>query len=170
MEAWYDGLAADLPSLRASILAHTGVDCDEEQLRFILANHEIYVPKSEWLDFITRNLNRAAARLYHLPWRLVPAPLGREFFTNDIGIIKFGRSFAKPVSFEMGFTGGRDRWLFPLTSHFALAMGESSPSRTIEAAAAWIDTVNRQVVHDARRFVYSRTYDASVTSAFLEPD
>lgn len=163
LDAWYAGLARDLPRLRKSILDATGVDYSERELRDAHGSYSVEVTKGVWLDFIRDNLNRAAERLHHGVWHVVRAPANHEFLTNDIGILKFSGSFQRPVKYALGFFASRDRWLVPLDPKAALAIGPGDDTTKIRADAAWMDATNDQIVTDAARFVYSRTCDLRVS-------
>jgi hypothetical protein len=163
LNAWYAGLARDLPRLRKSILDATGVDYSESELGDAHRSYSVEVTKGVWLDFIRDNLNRAAARLHDSVWHVVRAPANYEFLTNDIGIVKFSASFKRPVNYVLGFFAARDRWLVPLDPKAALAIGPGGDVTRIRAEPSWMDATNTQVVADAARFVYSKTCDLRVT-------
>jgi hypothetical protein len=154
-------MTADRSKLREDILHATGTDYSDDELEFHIQTHSVEVNKGTWLDFLLNNVNLAGKRIYNMRWSLVEAPDNHSFVTNDVGIVKFAGSFERPVSFVLGFAAARTHWLVPLGSKWALALEPSDRASfgdPIQARAHWLKAINRQLVLDADRFVYSEAY------------
>lgn len=159
-EEW-SRMTADRKQLRDDIRRATGTDYTDEELAFHIQTHSVEVNKGVWLDFLLRNVNVAGKRIYRMSWRMVKAPDNYTFLTNDVGIVKFAGSFEHPVPFVLGFAAARSHWLVPLSRSWALALepsGKPANEELVEARPAWIKAINRQLVTDADRFVYSARF------------
>jgi hypothetical protein len=168
IDDWYTGLASDLSRLRSEILETTGTEYSDEELQLYLETYTPQVTKPSWLDFMGGNLNRAGERIYYMGWRVVVAPPKFEFLTNDVGIVKFFGTFSQPVSYVLGWAAGRDHWLVPLSAQIALALAPADRGPPRQGKPEWIQRVNRQIVKDAWRFVYSHAYSSGV-QPWLQP-
>jgi len=164
LDAEYANLTEDLPSLRQSIRRATGTRYTLARLRELADDHSLECNKGVWLEFILRNVTRVGEILRGKNWYLVRAPSPYEFLTSDLGIVKFAKSFRRPVGYSFGFSAGRQRWLMPLDPKTSLAIGPTSDS--VAVTPAWLQAVNDQIVADAARFVYSRTLDLRVIQQF----
>jgi hypothetical protein len=151
----WEALHKDPTQLRADILEATGVEYSDEDLARFAAQFEIVVPKSAWLGFISRHLNRAAARLHHATWTLFRAPVGYDFVASDAGILKCRGSYDKIVDNSPGWSGG-GHWLIPLSPSRALAIAPDNRYASVEPTREWMLAARAQLVKDAQRFVYSR--------------
>ncbi len=98
-----------------------------------------------------------APGLHSMRWLRGFAPGGVEFLTSDVGIVKCkGRPDAF-TSWDMGFTEGRDIWIFPLKPEVALMIAPAGgPDLSGPLKPEWIRAVNKHLWVDAYRWVFSR--------------
>jgi hypothetical protein len=148
---------ADPASLQAAILLDSGEHLSTDELATFLSDRSAQVNNVAWFDFMVNHVEMAAERLFNMGWSLLYAPPGREFLTNDIGIIKCIGRIDRPVRFMLGFAGGRSHWVFPISPDVAFALLPSPGGVKGQASAIWVDAINRQAAEDAQRFVYSRS-------------
>lgn len=154
-------MTRDRSKVRQEILNATGVGYSYEELEHLIGSHNVEVNTGFWLDFLTRNANVAGKRLFDMEWRLVDAPEPYTYLTNDVGIAKFRGSVGNPVPFAIGFDKGITHWVVPLSPHAALVLSPRTGNRLadpVEARATWAKALNRRLVLDAHRFVYSRWF------------
>ncbi|MFL5386984.1 MAG: DUF4238 domain-containing protein [Longimicrobiaceae bacterium] len=112
--------------------------------------------KPSWLDFLVENKGRATAHVAGKLWFLIDAPDESAFLTSDLAIIKFFRDFRYPCSHHFGDFEGRDHWLMPISPKRALALAPVWSRGAPLSTVAFVAAANRQLIKDARRFVYSR--------------
>lgn len=95
-------------------------------------------------------------------WTVVRIPDGHELLLNDLGIVKFHGSWARPAPFTLGWSGDCHHWLVPLSPSRALAIAPDNTLGWFQALPAWVAIVNQRVARDAQRYVYSRRFESSV--------
>jgi hypothetical protein len=94
---------------------------------------------------------------------LLRIPPGHELLLNDVGIVKFRGSFAtEPVPFTLGWSGDCHHWLMPLSPHVALTIAPDNKYWLGTGSPGWVEAVNRRLVLDAHRYVYSRGFESAV--------
>ncbi len=112
--------------------------------------------KAGWLKYIEDQLPVATRNVQARTMTVLDAPTGLEFITSDVGIVKAIASLAAPAPWEGGTIGGRFNWLVPLSPHRALAVTDKAFPAPPALTESDLAAVNRQLILDAREFVYAR--------------
>ena len=144
-------------ALQAAILRDSGEHLSVKELANFLADTSARVSNVAWFAFIVQHVEIAAKRLFHMGWSLLSPPPSSAFITNDVGIVKCAGRIDRPVRFMLGFAGGRSHWVFPISPEVAFAVLPTPGGVKGEAKPEWVETINKQAVDDAHRFVYSRS-------------
>jgi hypothetical protein len=158
----YAQWTADLSRLRTEIGESTGTWYSPEELVEHVEGHAVEVTNGAWLDFIHDSVNPGAERVFHMRWQVVDAPRGCDFITNDLGIAKFFTGFDTPCSWRIGFSVGATHWFVPLSTKKGLAISPREDERAIASNPTWCRSVNKRLVLDAHRFVFSQQRQAFV--------
>ena len=118
--------------------------------------------KPAWLSYLQNTRQIARINVKARSWRLVRAPVGCEFITNDLGVAKSLLGPLEPASWEPGTALGRAHWIVPICPETALALTPRHAPVPVSSEALVLAT-NQQLIQDARRYVYSRgEVDASL--------
>lgn len=143
--------------LAAAIARDSGTIYAPEEIVEMLGEYQYEVTSDAWLDFLGSMVNKVGQRLHSMRWLRAYAPQGVEFVTSDVGIVKCqGRPNAF-TSWDMGFTGGRDIWIFSLKPEVALVIAPAGgPSLSGPSRPEWVRAVNEHMWDDAYRWVFSR--------------
>jgi uncharacterized protein DUF4238 len=143
--------------LAAAIARDSGTLYAPEEILEMLGEFQYEMTPNAWLDFFGSMVNKVAQRLHGMRWLRGYAPEGVEFVTSDVGIVKcHGRADAF-TTWDMGFTGGRDIWIFPLKPEVALVIAPAGgPSLSGPCRPEWVRAVNKHMWDDAYRWVFSR--------------
>lgn len=113
--------------------------------------------KAGWLNYLQEQLPMARLNVKDRRWTMLSAPMGTEFVTNDVGMIKSTSSFDRPTHWEAGTMGGRFHWLMPICPERAIAVTDRNLSAPGELTVSNMEAITRQFVLDAREFIYSRS-------------
>jgi hypothetical protein len=150
---------ADPPRIQADIWERTGQEIPVELIEAYVHEGKVIINKPFWLDFIGNHVDGAARRIYDKGWWRIDAPEGVDFITSDIGIVKFrNRFFEDPVEVRIGWWNSGYHWVMPVSPNIALGIGPDLPHAVVTAERQWVEQVNRLIVDQARRFVYSREF------------
>ncbi|MBK8059509.1 MAG: DUF4238 domain-containing protein [Gemmatimonadetes bacterium] len=149
------GLKEEWPTVARETLIALGDEPTEADVSELAAAYRADVTNAAWLGFIAEHFNAWARRVNSMHWTLVAAPPNYEWITNDVGIVKFRSSWDNAVPFAPGWATG-DRWLFPLSPRYAMALGVQAAGMRGEARPRWLKAVNRRQVEDAVQTVYAR--------------
>lgn len=123
--------------------------------------------KAGWLTFMQDQIHMARLNVKDRCWTALDAPAGHEFMTSDIGIVKALATLETSNSWELGtFRGLRLQWLIPLSPLRAISVTDKAIAPPQPLSASAMRAVNRQLVLDAREFVYAR---AAVDFTVLGP-
>jgi hypothetical protein len=143
-------------SLADAIRSDSGTSYSPQEIVELLGEFEFRVTNNAWLGFAQDMLNKLAKRLYAMSWSYARAPDDEEFITTDIGVAKCsGRLRFLP--WVLGFVGGRDVWVFPLTPDAALVLSAGGPAQTGRATPNGLAAANSRLWEDAERFIYARS-------------
>jgi hypothetical protein len=112
--------------------------------------------KAGWLKYIEDQLPSATRNVTARTMTVLDAPEGHEFITSDVGIVKAVGGFASPAVWEGGTIGGRFSWLMPLCPARGLAVTDAALPPPPPLTESGLAGVNRQLLLDAREFVYAR--------------
>lgn len=126
--------------------------------------------KGGWLNFIQATVGLARINVKSRRWRLLDAPKGLEFVTNDLGVVKSLVGWHEPANWEPGTLLGRSFWLVPLSPRRALAIEPTEASDTPRATPEVVRAINRQMLLDARRYVFSRSALLRTSFVDIPPD
>lgn len=170
LDHWYQSWISDLPRLQREIYESQTTTYTIEELREFVAEHHPEADKLAWLEFIQNSVADAAGRIMQMRWEVVDAPAGLEFVTSDLGVVKFFEGFDRPCTWRMGFSLGVSHWFVPLSSHRGVALIPSTDPRPLKATRSFVKAVNRRLVLDAWRFVFSTKYHKFVPKWWAEPD
>jgi hypothetical protein len=151
------GLEGEWRDVVAKSLAALQMDTSPEAIDAVSEMYSPRVTNAVWLDYLRSNIASAARRLAERPWTVLTAPAAYEWLTTDIGILKFSGGFEHPAPPGLGWTPGRDHWLFPVNPHVALAIAPVSAPARAEARPAWLKMVNHRLALDANHFVAARS-------------
>jgi len=111
----------------------------ESELLEMLNEYQIVVTPNAWLDSFASWVNKGGRRLYGMRWLRAYAPAGEEFITSDVGIVKCGGRVDAFLEWEMGFIGGRDIWVFPLTAEVCLVIApQGGPGASGTCKSEWL--------------------------------
>jgi hypothetical protein len=138
-------------------------------LRELVAQHDPVAEKPVWLEFFMNTVNEGEKRLSSGMWQVIDAPLGLEFVTSDVGIVKFVGGFNQPCTWRLGFSFGVSHWVIPIGAARALAIRPSYDQREFRPTRSIIKAINKRMVLDANRFVFSKQFHAFVEKWWLEP-
>jgi len=142
--------------LAAAIARDSGTIYSAAEILDMLGEYQYEVTPNAWLDFFGSMLNRVGRRLYHMRWLRAYAPEDLAFLTSDVGIVKCHRRPDAFMSWDMGFNGGRDTWIFPLKPEVALVIAPpGGPGLSGPCKPEWLRAVNRHIWDDAYRWVFS---------------
>lgn len=157
--AEFDRRMSDTAAVRQAILAQSGVEVSEDEIRELSQLYHPVVSKGMWLKFMQRNIVEALPRLLSKGWTLFHADEGCEFLISDRGIQKHRGGWQNPVIGGPGWWTNADAWIMPLTPRIALAMAPGLLNQEKLAQRAYIDLYNRSVVEHATEFVFAASED-----------
>jgi hypothetical protein len=157
IEADYDERMNDAKSIRAAIMADSGVDISEADITRLSKLYRPIVSKGFWLEFMQTHSTKALPRLLAKGWTLFHADSDCEFVTSDLGILKHLGAWDRPASNMPGWWNNADGWLMPLTPKLILAMAPGQKPQEKLAQRAYVDVFNRSVAKKAERFVFARS-------------
>lgn len=154
-EADYALRMSDTASIRAAIVADSGVDIPEDEIAALAAAYRPTVAKGFWLDFLHRHTQAALPRLLSMGWTLFHADDATEFITSDIGIVKFRGGWDRPVPFAPGWWINAEAWFIPLTPKLALAMAPGLKGIEKRAERSYVDVVNGAMAAQSSEFTFA---------------
>jgi hypothetical protein len=135
----------------------SGTRPPEEDLVEFLQMHEPEITANQWFDSVQSWVNKGGERIYGMRWLRVYAPPGDEFITSDVGIVKCRGRINDFVDWEVGFTGGRDGWIFAVKPDVCLVLvPPGPPDASGTCKQEWLRAVNKHMWADAHRWVFSR--------------
>ncbi len=111
--------------------------------------------KPGWLDYLKESRPIARVNVKGRRWSIVDAPEGEEFLTSDLGIVKSILGPHQPVPWYPGTAQFREHWLVPISPRRAIALSPHQAPDPIGTPEI-VRITNRQIIADARRYVYSR--------------
>ena len=144
--------------LAAAIARDSGTQYTPQEILELLDEFRAEPNSNAWLDMLGSLVNQVGKRLFEMRWLRAYTPRDVPFVTSDIGIVKCKGRPDNFVPWDMGFTEGRDIWVFPLKPEVSVVImpaggrGMSGPCRP-----EWVRAVNRHLWDDACRWVFSQT-------------
>lgn len=158
LERDWAALHADPEKLRRVIWEQSGRQLTDEAIEYARSTYRPLVAKPFWFHFMMRQIGPGARRLFAYRWLVVQAPPALEYLTSDIGIVKHIGDFTNPVEHTIGWWNQAPGWVMPLSPTKALALSPDGECEqgTAEATPAFLEQLNRTMVAQAHRFVYSR--------------
>ena len=169
MEAEYKKLTADHEAIRQDILRDQGIDISVEDIATLVDMYTVDVNKGVWLEFIERNTNKLGRRIYHMAWTRMLAPPPFAFLTNDIGVAKGYGDPPVLAPYAPGFAAGRTHWIVPLSTDVALLLNPSGHDHDGHITPEVASAINNRLIKDAKRFVYSRDADETISATLAAP-
>jgi hypothetical protein len=154
----------DRERVKREIFDEAGLLLSDELYDKIAESVRYEIQKPHWLETMQRQVNTGAERLFGLEWIKLAAPDGLEFLTSDVGVVKFWEGFARPAPHTIGWWNQADHWVMPLSPKYAIAFGRAHPRyrNTADARPGLVKRLNRLLVDQARRWVYTRRQEPFV--------
>jgi hypothetical protein len=115
------------------------------------------VAKPGWLHYLQDTRQIARINVKARRWSIVQTVPGVEFITSDLGIAKSLLGPFEPASWEPGTLLGRAHWIVPISPERAIAITPAPFPEDPVSSRELVRRTNRQLISDARRYVYSRS-------------
>lgn len=142
--------------LGEQIRERTGRIIARDEMLALLASYRIEVTVDAWLDFLQSQIERAHHQLLIRAWSIIEAPAGEQFITNEGGVIKCIGASMTPAPWALGFIGGRDTWIIPVSPDVALHISPATISVRGVVKAPWLCALQERAWNDAVRYVVAR--------------
>ena len=155
LDAWYAEWTKDIPRLQENIQQTQGTRISIAELSKLVGQHYPEAQKPDWLNFLEESLSDSTGRIIQMRWQMVDAPSTLPFLTSDLGIVKFIGGFNHPCPWRIGFSRNVTHWFVPLSNTRGLAISPPDDLCLIKVTSRLVKEVNKRLVHDAYRFVYS---------------
>ena len=153
---WHDW-RSEPSELAEAIARDSGTRYTPQEIAELLDEYQVRVNSNAWLDFFQSMVNKAAKRLFDMAWLRGYAPDGTAFITSDVGIVKCAGRPDHFMEWDLGFTEGRDIWVFPVRPDVAVIVAPQEwPGLSGPCRPEWVRTVNEHMHSDAYRWVFSR--------------
>ena len=147
--------------LKADAKQAMGATSSEEEIAAV-DNLTVSVNDEAWLDVIAKGVAKHTETVFNMVWSVVEAPPHFEWISNDHGLVRLGNIELEPLPLAKNVKHGSPSVFLPVSDRFGIAMMRDDRSISQRNFSQWARKVNRMLVYDAQRFVYSKSFQPFV--------